>query len=113
MAPTKPPKKNGTIEIRLPDEAKAAFMERCRQRELTASEAIRTFIDEQVSPCPSVRQRSMPYWRIAVAGAVGAVLGISVAAPSLARSTQNTHLVFEQLDHNHDGVLSYQEFHQR
>jgi len=47
MASIKPPKKSETIEIRLSHEAKAAFMERCRQERRTASEAIRLLIDNQ------------------------------------------------------------------
>jgi len=113
MAAIKPPKKTGTIEIRLSDESKAAFMERCRRDEQTASEAIRMFIDEQVSPRPSLRQRRAPGWRIAVAAIVGAALGVGVAAPSLARSAQNTRPAFDRLDRNHDGVLTYEEYRAR
>ena len=113
MAAARPAKKNGTIEIRLPDEAKAAFMLRCRQDEWTASEAIRTFIDEQLALRPSGRRRRMPYWRIAAAGMFGVVLGVGVAGPSLARSAQTTRAAFDQLDRNHDGVLTYQEFRAR
>jgi hypothetical protein len=110
MASIKAPKKNGTIEIRLSDEEKAAFMERCRQDERTASEAIRTFINEQLAPRPRTRHGRAPYWRIAAAGIVGIVLGIGVAGPSLARSAQNTRAQFDRLDRNHDGMLTYQEF---
>lgn len=110
MTPIKPPKKTGTIEIRLPDEAKAAFMAQCRAQDRSASEAIRAFIDEQLSPPPLVRPRRTAYWRIAVAGMIGAALGVGAAAPSLARAAQSSHATFEQLDRNHDGLLSYDEF---
>jgi hypothetical protein len=113
MAAPRPPKKNGTIEIRLPDEAKSAFMEQCRQDERTASEAIRAFIDDRLAVHPLSRQRRLPYWRIAAAGIVGALLGIGVAAPSLARSAQDTRAAFDRLDRNHDGVLTYREFRSR
>ena len=113
MAATKPPKKNGTIEIRLSEEAKTAFMERCRRDEQTASEAIRMFIDERLCERPSLRQRRVPGWRIAVAAIVGAALGVGVAAPSLARSVQNTRPAFDRLDRNHDGVLTHEEYRAR
>jgi len=111
MASIKPPKKSETIEIRLSHEAKAAFMERCRQERRTASEAIRLLIDNQPTPGrPRVAR-----WRFLAAGVVGAVLGLGAAAPSFAWAAQkqNTRPVFDQLDRNHDGVLDYQEFRSR
>ena len=109
MASIKPPKKSETIEIRLSHEAKAAFMERCRQERRTASEAIRLLIDDQQSR----RRPRVAWWRIIAAGVAGAVLGLGVAAPSFAWAAQNTRPVFDQLDRNHDGVLNYQEFRAR
>ena len=108
MASIKPPKKSETIEVRLSHEAKTAFMERCRRERLTASEAIRLFIDDQAGPKP--RRRRGAYWRIIAAGVAGAVLGLGAAAPSLAWGAQNTRTAFDRLDRNHDGVLNYQEF---
>ena len=113
MASIKPPKKSETIEIRLSHEAKTAFMERCRQEELTASEAIRLFIDDQLAPRATPRRRRTASWRIAAAGVAGAILGIGAAAPSFAWAAQNTRPAFDRLDRNHDGVLSYQEFRSR
>lgn len=106
-------KKSETIEIRLSHEAKTAFMERCRLDRRTASEALRLFIDEQLDGRSNVRRRRSPSWRIIVAGAIGAALGLGVAAPSFAHATQNSKAAFERLDRNHDGVLSYEEFRSR
>lgn len=111
MTSVKPPKKTDTIEIRLPDAAKAAFMDHCRAQDRTASEAIRRFIDDQIAPRPAVRRA--PPWRVALAGMIGIALGMGVAAPSLARATHNTRAVFDQLDRNHDGALSATEFQAR
>jgi hypothetical protein len=111
--PARPPKKTETIEIRLPDATKAAFMERCRQDERTASEAIRLFIDGQLAPNIIAAPRRAPNWRIVVAGVLGAAFGIGVAAPSLARSAQAPPPTFERLDRNHDGVLTAQEYQAR
>jgi hypothetical protein len=110
MSSIRPPKKTGTIGIRLSDEAKAAFMERCRRDGRTASEAIRLFIDEQVAARTEIPQRRAPSWRIAIAAIVGATLGLGAAAPSLARSVQQTRPAFDQLDRDHDGVLTFREF---
>jgi hypothetical protein len=111
MASIKPPKKSETIEVRLSHTAKSAFMERCRRERLTASEAIRLFIDDQLDPRPAPRRRRAVSWRIVVAGVAGAVLG--AAAPSFAWAAQNSRPAFDRLDQNHDGVLSYQEFRSR
>ena len=113
MAAIRPPKKSETIEVRLSHEAKAAFMERCRRDQLTASEAIRLFIDDQLAPRPKPRQRRTAAWRVVAAGLAGALLGLGAAAPSFAWAAQNTRPAFDRLDHNHDGVVSYQEFRSR
>ena len=113
MASIKPPKKSETIEVRLSYEAKAAFMERCRHEQLTASEAIRLFIDDQLDPRAKPHRRRILSWRLLAAGVAGAVLGLGAAAPSFAWAAQNTRPAFDRLDHNHDGVLSYQEFRSR
>lgn len=111
MASIRPAKKSETIEVRLSHAAKAAFMERCRHRQLTASEAIRLFIDDQLDPRATPRRRRTASWRIVAVGVAGAVLG--AAAPSFAWATQNSRPAFDRLDQNHDGVLSYQEFRSR
>ena len=113
MASIKPPKKSETIEIRLSHAAKAAFMERCRRERQTASEAIRLFIDDQSVQCPTPLRPRLAWWRVMLAGIAVAVLGLGAAAPSLAWAAQTTRPAFDQLDRNHDGVLSYQEFRSR
>ncbi len=107
------PKKSETIEIRLSHEAKAAFMERCRQDQRTASEAVRSFIEAEIDPRPAVPERRTHAWRILAAALFGAALGVGAAAPSLAHAAHGDRAAFDQLDRNHDGVLSYQEFQRR
>lgn len=109
----KPPKKNETIEIRLPDQAKTAFMDHCRRENRSASEAIRAFIDEQLAQRPGARQPSKSFWRVLVAAIFGTILGVGVAAPSLASSTPNTRPEFDRLDRDHNGMLTYDEFRAR
>jgi hypothetical protein len=113
MADAKFAKKNDSIEIRLPDETKAAFREKCRREGRTASEAVRSFIDEQLDPRGMVRRRRRSHWRIAAALAAGAVMGGGLAAPSIAASADNGPSAFRALDRDRDGALSYEEFRSR
>jgi hypothetical protein len=112
MAGAKFTKKNDSIEIRLPDETKAAFREKCRREGRTASDAVRAFIDEQLDP-RTARRRHRSLWRLAAALAAGAVLGGGLAAPSIAASADDGPSAFRALDRNHDGALSYEEFRSR
>ncbi|WP_395650426.1 hypothetical protein [Brevundimonas sp.] len=101
----RPPKKSETLEVRLPFETKAAFMARCQTEGRTASDAVRGFIDAELSP---VRRTRMRGWQALVAAvAAGLAIG-AVAAPSLAQTTG--HASFAQLDRNDDGVLSPVEY---
>ena len=113
MASAKFTKKNDSIEIRLPDETKTAFREKCRREGRTASDAVRSFIDEQLEPRGSLRRRRRSLWRIGLAVAAGAVLGGGLAAPSIAASSDNSRSAFRTLDRDHDGALTYEEFRSR
>ena len=113
MASAKFTKKNDSIEIRLPDETKAAFREKCRREGRTASDAVRSFIDEQLEPRARVRRRRRSLWRFGLAVAAGAVLGGGIAAPSIAASADNSRSAFQALDRDRDGALTYQEFRSR
>lgn len=113
MASAKFTKKNDSIEIRLPDETKAAFREKCRREGRTASEAVRSFIDEQLEPGVRVRRSRRSIWRIDLAVAAGAVLGGGIAAPSIAASSDTSRSAFHALDRDHDGALTYEEFRSR
>jgi hypothetical protein len=97
------PKKSETIEIRLPYAAKQAFMARCRGQGVSASQALRAFIDGEVA-APAARA---PRLRWAAAGLVALAIG-AVAAPSLARPSLQAR--FARLDSDHDGKLSFAEF---
>jgi ribbon-helix-helix CopG family protein len=106
-------KKNDSIEIRLPDEIKAAFREKCRLEGRTVSEAVRSIIDEQLEPRAGVRRRRRSFWRIGLAVAAGAVLGGGIAAPSIAASAGGSRSAFQALDRDRDGALTYEEFRSR
>ena len=84
------PKKSETLELRLPYEAKQAFMARCQADGRSASEAIRAFIEAEIEPKPRRRNRLMA--RLA-AGALMAAAAGAVAAPSLAHADRTTACV--------------------
>jgi plasmid stability protein len=113
MASAKFTKKNDSIEIRLPDETKAAFREKCRREGRTVSDAVRSIIDVQLEPPGSVRGSRKPLWRIGAAIAAGAVLGGGLAAPSIAASADTSRSAFRALDRDRDGALTFEEFRSR
>jgi hypothetical protein len=103
-------KKSETLEIRLPHPTKVAFMTRCQAEGISASEALRGFIEGQLDrrAAPASRVRTRLLMGAIIAAAVGAV-----ALPSLARPLAQdlvSRLAFERLDANHDGVISLDEY---
>lgn len=115
MPSPRPPKKSETLEIRLPYAAKQAFMARCQEDGVSASEALRRYIDGQLAPAPApsaAPRRARRGARLAVGALIAAAVG-AVALPSLARPVAQdvlARVAFEQLDTNHDGVISFAEY---
>jgi hypothetical protein len=125
------PKKSETLEIRLPHQTKTDFMARCQTEGRTASEAVRRFIEVELTEDAPRRMRP-GFWparwpalgQALAAAAAGLAIG-AVAAPSLAQTSpgQTAHAqissgadpraAFDRLDRNHDGVVSYVEFRGR
>ena len=102
---SRPPKKSESLEIRLPYETKAAFMDRCRRDGVTASETLRAAIEARLNRRPAAG------WSRRVRAVAGAavVLGVGAGAlPSLAAAVAGPS--FSGLDRNRDGVLAFQEF---
>lgn len=110
MNAIRPAKKNGSIEIRLPDETKAAFMKRCHLEGLTASQAVRTFIDDRLASGSTRGKCGVSALRACLVGLAGALVGAGFAAPSMARSAERSEAAFHALDQNRDGSLTYEEF---
>lgn len=108
----KPPKKTETVEIRLAHDIKAAFMARCQAQGRTASEAIRRFIETELTPAGS-RTTGLTGWHGLLAAAVAGLALGAVAAPSLAQSTGPGRAAFDRLDRNQDGVLTFREYRAR
>ena len=118
-------KKTDSIEVRLPDETKQAFMHACRQNGTSASAVLRAFIDHYVRSASRTRLRwkeeLQMLWRQsslrarAAAGTIGAavILGLvaaAIATPARAATDPLLTAVFEWMDANHDGKLSPAEF---
>ena len=109
MRDPRPPKKSESLEIRIPYAAKQAFMARCQAEGRSASDALRSFIDQQIAPPRPASARG----RLAVGALIAAAVG-AIALPSLARQPAAGELLrraaFAQLDANRDGVLTLEEY---
>jgi anti-sigma factor RsiW len=108
MIRSRPPKKSETLEVRLPLETKAAFMARCRDAGLTASEVVRGLIEREPL-APPARLRG---WQAGLLAAAGIAIG-AVAAPSIAQALPGSRAAFDQMDSNRDGVVTFSEFRSR
>ena len=107
----KAPKKSETLEVRLPYAAKTAFMARCRDDGHTASEAVRGFVERELEAgADRSRRLRLRGWQALAAALAGLAVG-AAAAPSLAHTTPMSRAAFDRLDRNHDGALSFDEFH--
>ncbi len=110
-------KKSETLEIRIPYPTKQAFMARCQAEGVSASEAVRGFIDGELAPrtpAPAARRKA-PRLLIGglIAAAVGAIAVPSLAGPAVAAGLARdlvSRVAFERIDTNHDGVISYAEY---
>lgn len=117
-------KKSETLEIRLPYPTKLAFMARCRDDGRSASEALRGFIDGELTANPRrARAPGLLPGRVVVAALIAAAMG-AIALPSLAHpslradfdrlDSNGDHAIslaeFARLDTNHDGKISFEEF---
>lgn len=100
-------KKSESLEIRIPHPTKQAFMERCRRDGLSASEALRGFIERRIEePPPVVRAGARKGLRLAAGVVIAAAMG-AVALPSLARPSARE--AFVRLDADDDNRISPQE----
>jgi hypothetical protein len=112
MSRQKPPKKGEMLEVRLPYDIKAAFMTRCRDDGRTASETVRGFIERELADGHLAARSRLRWWQALAIATAGLTVG-AIAAPSLAQPAPASRAVFNHLDRNHDGVLSFDEFRSR
>ena len=108
---TRPPKKSETLEIRIPHAAKQAFMARCKADGVSASEALRGFIEAQVAPpspvAPKPARPRRSRLKMALAAAAALAVG-ATALPSLAGQVDRSG--FERFDLDHSGAITPSEF---
>lgn len=108
-------KKSETLEVRLPHSKKEAFKAACEEEGITASHAVRTFIDAYLKRSARVKLKqitediTMKLFRnpLKTAGVTSAGIAAAIlfsASPSMAEDD-----VFTQLDKNADGFLTADE----
>jgi hypothetical protein len=111
----RPPKKTDSIEVRLPDETKRAFMARCREQGRSASEVVRGFIDDFLA-APESRPRKASHVMTmlakpaAIAAAGAAILFASTIVPSAVSAAPDLRAAFSRLDRDGDDTVSFAEF---
>lgn len=106
-------KKSESLEIRIPYPTKQAFMARCQTDGVSASEALRGFIEGQLAPAPVRRKAPRLLIGGLIAAAVGAMAAPTLAGPAMAAGLARdlvSRVAFERIDANHDGVISYAEY---
>ncbi|HEX8569503.1 MAG TPA: EF-hand domain-containing protein [Caulobacteraceae bacterium] len=104
----RPPKKSESLEIRLPYATKTAFMARCRVEGASASETLRTFIEDKLASGRTVSPARRRLGLRAAAAAAAALAVGATALPSLARPLERAG--FEQFDRDGDGTIAAAEF---
>ena len=121
MAP-RPPKKSESLEIRLPHATKAAFMQACRSRGVSASDVLRAsihgFLDpSDRAPTRQMKERPMIFAFLRRRVALGAVAtgtiaaaAIGLAGPARAAVDPRLAALFDWIDRDHDGRVSGPEF---
>ncbi|GGY47235.1 EF-hand domain-containing protein [Parvularcula lutaonensis] len=110
----RPEKKSESLEIRLPYSQKQAFMEACRERGVTASDVLRSFIaddlESQAAPPQEERTWSMTLKNNPLKTAASLAGAALAAAAFGAGASFADDEVFSAYDKNGDGVISYSEF---
>ncbi len=106
------PKKDETLEVRLPHETKHAFMERCKAEGRTASEAVRGFIEDHLARPFETKEPAMKFPRTApvALAAAAAIAAVSVFAAQPSRAGPDLQAMFKLMDINGDGTVTAEEF---
>ncbi|MFT3725409.1 MAG: hypothetical protein QM773_17710 [Hyphomonadaceae bacterium] len=119
-----PSKKTEMIEVRVSHETKRDFLAACRREGRTASDVIREALDGYIAgggrfpdAAPATKSlltlipKPLRRKRYLAIGAAAASLTVLAALPSAAQSrTAPACNRFQQLDHDGDGKLSFDEF---
>ena len=109
----RPPKKSETLEVRLPHEVKDALMRKAQGEGRSASDVVRQSIDSYLAARPKEARNMLvtTLWKpVALGGAAAIAIAWSGLATSPVAAAPNLALVFAELDLNHDGAVSMDEF---
>jgi Ca2+-binding EF-hand superfamily protein len=113
MTRLRPPKKTESLEVRLPHDAKRAFMSKARDEGRTASDVLRAFVDSYAvaSEAAGARKRLRRSLKLASMAAIAAT-GVAFYAltPTAVAAAPELEAMFVALDGNQDGALSREEF---
>jgi Ca2+-binding EF-hand superfamily protein len=105
-------KKTEKLEVRLSTETKQAFLARCKIEGRSASEAVRSFIEDHLARPISPQELKMiarsPFTYAGLAAAALAAVVVVAAQPS--RAEPDFAAAFKATDRNGDGRLSREEF---
>lgn len=109
----RPEKKSESLEIRLPYSQKQAFMEACRERGVTASDVLRSFIADDLER--SARAQEPRSWTMTLKNnpfkTAAGIAGTTLAAATLGTGVSLADdEIFDAYDRNSDGVITYLEF---
>jgi EF hand len=124
MNENRPSKKSESIEVRLPFEAKQAFIAACKAERRTASDVIRGAIEAYVEGrgdrrrLPAERKlvglvppalRRKRYIALGAASVLG-IAALAAMPSAAAPGAPDKVAAFAKLDRNGDGFVSYEEF---
>ncbi|MGD2132406.1 MAG: EF-hand domain-containing protein, partial [Maricaulaceae bacterium] len=113
-------KKTDTLEVRMPHDTKRAFIEAARAEGRTASDVVRDAIDDYLRRAArrrsSLSDRSIamilntPAARRSALAASAAAIGLTAIAVSPSTAEIDLQAVFERMDANGDGRVTFEEF---
>lgn len=96
----------------MPHEVKDALMRQARAEGRSASEVVRGFIDSYLAGQPKeARSMFLTLWKPAAAiGAASLALAWAAFTPTPSQANPDLKSVFNMLDRNHDGAITFDEF---
>ena len=103
-------KKSESIEVRLPHAMKQRFMARCRAEGRSASDVLRTFIEQYLAQPPAREARPMLFFAKPAVIAFGTIAAAALLVMTAPVSATDLEAAFKSLDRNGDGRLSAEEF---
>jgi EF-hand domain pair/Ribbon-helix-helix protein, copG family len=112
MTGPRKPKKSQSVEVRISFEVKRALMEKARAEGRSASDVIRSSIDDYLADKAKERSNMIitAMKSAAVLGAATAAIVFTTVSPAPSHATSDLKSVFQMLDRDHNGVITLNEF---